>query len=758
MSDIASNNRLRRISLLAALVVPMFTACGGGSGGSTETPVTPPPAPAPGPTPGPATPPPASTTTLSLLAGNTDGAGNQDGAALTAARFGTTIGGMAVNSSGEVVIADSNNHLVRKLDANHEQVSTLAGGGGSVPSGTTSNYADGNGSVVRFYGPKAVATDAAGNTYVADTENHLVRKISASGTVTTLAGQAGLCGNRDGVGEAVRLCRPTSIAVDKAGTVYVSEINPYGAPYSSANPIRKITAAGAVSTLVSKASQYPTPVLNSAPPSKSYDPVLLAINSVGTLYAADPNDHIIRKYAADGQATVVSGTVGEHNEGSTDGPASAARFGALKAIAFDAADRLFVLDNYVSPTIRQIDGDGSATTLIRAQSCSINMAPGTLCTADQMVVKADGQFLVPEYGSYLGTYKYSQLRSYTRQGISTVVAGAPSIEGTDDGRGGSARFATPGSVALHPSGTLYLRDNNNRTIRTVQTDGMVHTVGKSGGHCAAVTGLGNDMLREPYTASVYIAPVATDSAGNLYTVDDARILKMRDCHVVLLADLKTLLDKAPNYIPHHASGIAVDSSGNVYVSTFRGAIFKIDTKNEVILFAGSVGAIGHVDGQGAAAKFSTLGDMTIDAAGNLYVIDGVLYGAANAAIGPTVRKITPSGMVSTLAGNPGAAPGYADGLGAGAVFSVSSGFGIPLQTASLAIDNKGNVYVTDPVNHVIRKIAPDGQVTTPVGKAWRQGFAAGDLPSIINRPTGIAVRDSMMYIAVPNAVLQVKLP
>lgn len=757
MSNTAFNERLRRISLLAALVAPMVTACGGGSGGSTETPSTPSPPPAPAPTPATPPPPPTSTTTLSLLAGNTDGAGNQDGAALTAARFSVRLGGMAVNSTGEVVIADSNNHLIRKIGAAHEQVSTLAGGGGPVRSdnlGITSNYADGNGSAARFYSPKAVAVDAAGNTYVADTDNHLVRKISTSGTVTTLAGQAGLCGNQDGVGNTARLCRPTSIAVDKAGTVYVSEINPSGPTYSSANPIRKITPAGEVSTLVSKASLYPTSVFFSGPPSDIYYPVFLAVDSAGTLYAADPNDHVIRKYAADGQATVVSGTVGENNQGSADGAASATKFGALKAIAFDAADRLFVLDNFGYPAIRRINNDGSATTLIRAQSCNTNMAPGTLCTADQMVVKADGQFLVPEYGAYLGTYKYAQLRSYTPQGASTVVAGAPSAEGMDDGLGGSARFDMPGSIALNPSGTLYVRDNNNRTIRTVQTDGVVRTLGKPGGHCASITGLGDDVLR-----AAYMAPLATDNAGALYSLDGARVLKTKDCQSMLLADLQALLEKAPNYITNHASGIAADNTGNVFVSTLKGAIFKIDTKGEVTLFAGSVGVVGHMDGQGAVAKFSALGNMTTDAAGNLYVIDGLFYNVANTMIGPTVRKITPSGTVSTLAGNPNAAPGYADGLGAVAVFSVSPpGSGFPLESASLAADNKGNVYVADPVNHVIRKIAPDGQVTTPVGQAWRQGFAAGDLPGIINRPAGIAIRDSMMYITVPNAVIQVKLP
>jgi len=156
MSNIASNERLRRISLLAALFAPMVTACGGGSGGSAETPSTPPP-------------PPAPTTTLSLLAGNTAGAGNQDGLTSTTARLSTVIGGMALTSAGEVVIADRGNNRIRKLSANHEQLSTLAGSGIYVaPGSQPPNYADGDGSSARFDKPNAVAVDAAGNTYVAD--------------------------------------------------------------------------------------------------------------------------------------------------------------------------------------------------------------------------------------------------------------------------------------------------------------------------------------------------------------------------------------------------------------------------------------------------------------------------------------------------------------------------------------------------------------------------------------------------------------
>lgn len=736
MTGVVSRIPFQRVGILAALIVPLLSACGGGG---ASAPV----------------PPPAPATALSLLAGNTDGAGNQDGTTPSTARLSAYLGGMAVTSAGEVIILDSGNNQIRKLSADHGQVSTLAGGGGWVAN-VPSNHADGNGSAARFYRPMGVAVDATGNTYVADTDNHLVRKISTAGAVTTLAGKAGVCGNEDGVGNSATFCSPTSIAVDKAGNVYVSEVKrSSGTLNPVANPIRKIAPTGEVTTLTSKASQYPTLVFISGPAIETYRQVHLATDSGDVLHAADPNDHVIRRYAANGQATVVSGVPAADNAGNADGSASAAKFSDLKAIAFDTANRLFILDWYGTPAIRQIGSDGSVTTLVRANSCNFagdgsGAGPGTLCTADQMTVTPDGRILVAEYGTRNSAIKYAQLRSYTQQGASVAVAGIPSAEGADDGQGSNARFSAPGSIALNPAGTMYVRDSGNRTIRTVQTNGLVRTLGKPDGHCAVITGQGDAVL------SSSTAPLATDGAGNLYTFDGARIFKTANCQAVLLADLAPWLDKVPTAFLGVASGITADTTGNVYVASLKGAIFKIDTKGEVTQFAGSLGTVGHVDGQGAAAQFSALGHMTTDAAGNVYVIDG-LYHDTNK-VGPTIRKITPSGLVSTLAGSPTAAPGYADGSAAAARFTVHLGMSWPGLTSSLAVDSKGNVYVTDPFNSVVRKIGTDGQVSTPVGQAWKYGFAEGDLPGIINRPTGIAVRDTMMYLSVPNAVVQVKLP
>jgi sugar lactone lactonase YvrE len=712
MPDTALNERLQRIGLLAALVVPMLTACGGGSSDSGEPPAPP--------------PPPAPATAVSLLAGNPISDGNQDGASKNSASFSTQVAGMALGPSGEVVIADTGNNLIRKLSANQEQVSTLAGGTGPGA----------------FNAPAAVAVDAAGNTYVADTGNHLVRKITPAGAVTTLAGQAGVCANQDGAGTSATLCSPSSIAVDKAGSVYVAEatghIDRSGTDPALAGRIRKITANGTVSTLVGQASQSPS---NMGYGVSAYKPVLLATDSAGTLYSADPNDKVIRKYTADGQATVVSG-----------GTASVARFGDFRAITFDPADRLFVLDNQSSnllgvlnqPSIRRVGSDGSVTTLVRTQGTCSPSTVRDLCQPFAMLAKADGQLLVAERSSgrdFLNPYL--QLRSYTEQGTYTVAAGPVVSTGTNDAQGADARFDNPWSLAASPSGTLYVRDKGNGTIRTVQSDGVVRTLGQPGGQCASITGLSSELLSREFA-------LATDGAGNLYTTIDSRILKLSKCEAVLLADLKPLMNR---FLSNALTGIAADTAGNVYVSTYLGAIYKVDIKGTATLFAGTEGTVGHRDGTGQAAQFAWLGQMATDAAGNVYVVDGLYYSAK---LGPTIRKITPEGVVTTLAGNPNAAPGHADGTGTAALFSVD--WRESLKTASLAVDKNGNVYVSDPANSVIRKITPAGQVSTLVGQVGRKGFAAGDLPGVINRPGGIAIRDSVLYASIANAVIQVKLP
>src|ERR1044071_8767092 len=199
---------------------------------------------------------------LELLAGDIGGPGNGDGTG-AAARFDQP-SGVAVDDAGNVYAADYANHTIRKVTADGV-VTTLAGSAGMFGS------ADGVGAAARFYHPVAVAVDRAGNVYAAD-YSHTIRKMTADRVVTTLAGTAGMAGSEDGTGAAARFYYPTSVAVDSTGNVYVTEA------YSST--IRKVTAGGVVTTLT-----------DSTGAAVHVSSALAAVDSTGNIYAAGPTAH-----------------------------------------------------------------------------------------------------------------------------------------------------------------------------------------------------------------------------------------------------------------------------------------------------------------------------------------------------------------------------------------------------------------------------------------------------------------------------------
>jgi acid phosphatase type 7 len=261
---------------------------------------------------------------VTTLAGSARQQGTNDGSG-SAARFYWPEG-IAVDDSGNVYVADSNNNTVRKITP-EGLVSTFAGTGGQT--GTN----DGVGSAARFNWPIGLALDRSGNLYVGDANNHTIRKITPAGVVTTLAGMPRTTGTNDGVGNAARFNEPFGTAVDGQGNVYVADY------YNHA--IRKITPAGAVTTLAGAAGVIGS---NDGPGllARFNSPTGVAVDSLGTVYVVDSLNYTMRKITPDGMVKTIAGLPGV--TGTNDGCGGLARFSYPYGIAVVATSNLVVAD------------------------------------------------------------------------------------------------------------------------------------------------------------------------------------------------------------------------------------------------------------------------------------------------------------------------------------------------------------------------------------------------------------------------------
>ena len=291
-----------------------------------------------------------------------------------------------------------------------------------------------------------------------------------------------------------------------------------------------------------------------------------------------------------------------------------------------------------------------------------------------------------------------------------------------DGIGTIASFAAPLEMDFDASGNMYLADHDNFRIRKITPATAVTTFAGSGSP-ATINGTG--------TTASFDGPsgIAVDAAGNIYVseVNGNVIRKITTAGVVstLAGDGSIGNTDGPGLAAKFNSpyGLAIDAAGNIYVADYYNhAIRKIDTAANVTTLAGNLGP-GDVDGPVASARFENPVALSIDAVGNIYVADVGNH---------KIRKITPTGMVTTLAGN--GIAGNVNGIGSAAQF---------YSPAGIAVDNKGNVYVTDYGTSLVRKITSTGVVTTVAGLVGTRGNTNGsNTMATFNYPSGIDIDPS----------------
>ena len=592
---------------------------------------------------------------VSTFAGSTEG--SADGAG-TAAQFNGPID-VAVDASGNLYVADSYNHLIRKITATGE-VSTLAG--------STRGFRDGDGTAAQFNDPAGVAVDAEGNVYVVDRSNHRIRKITATGEVSTLAGNT--WGLRNGTGTAAQFNNPHGVTTDSSGNLYVAD--------SLNNRIRKITATGEVSTFAGSTEDF----RNGAGIEAQFDfPSGVTVDAEGSVYVTDYFNHRIRKITATGEMSILAGA---GTSGSADGAGTAAQFYSPTGVTADSSGNVYVAD-LGNHRIRKITATGEVSTLA-GSTRGFRDGDGTAAEFDGpagVAVDSADNVYVADLGNH-------RIRKITPEGLVSTLAG--STEGFRDGAGTTAQFKYPTDVAVDAAGNVYVADASNHRIRLITATGEVSTLAGTG-RVGSTNGAG--------TAAEFDEPVgvAVDSSGNLYVADYGN---HRIRRITPTGEMSTLAGSTEGFRDgagieaqfDFPSGVTVDAEGNVYVTDyFNHLIRKITATGEMSFLAGA-GTSGSADGVGTAAQFYSPTGVTADSSGNLYVAD---YGNHR------IRKITATGEMSTLAGS---TEGSADGAGTTAQFN---------GPIDVAVDAEGNVYVTVYGNHRIRRITLTGEVSTLAG-------------------------------------------
>ncbi len=610
-----------------------------------------------------------------VAAGNgTPGFTGDGGPAIKAQLQPTFGGGVAVDSAGNLYIADWENSRIRKVDS----------------AGVITTIYD------QLFYPEAVAVDASDNLFIADTANNRILKRTPEGIVTTVAGGQLCQGSRLACGDggpatAAGLRTPSGVAVDASGNLYIAD--------RGDERIRKVDRSGIITTVAGNGKcGFDTSVCFSgdggpAVLAQLSAPSGVTVDGAGNLYIADSFNNRIRKVDSSGIITTVVGSgptgYGVGGFGGDGGRATAANLYFPYSVALDGAGNIFISDegNY---RIRKVDSLGIITTAGGNGTYGWG-GDGRQATNAELDF-CEGVFPAANGNVYIADTGNNRLRVVNSAGIITTAAGTGEFGFSGDGGPATAAtFESVISVAADSLGNVFITDSGNNRIRKIDTSGIINTVAGDG-----TAGSGGDGGPAILAQLNFPRGVTVDESGNLFITDtlNHRIRKVDSFGIITTV--------AGNGIPGFSgdggpatsaqlsgpTNVILDTSGNLYIadsSNFR--IRKVDSSGIITTVAGN-GIQGYSGDGGPAilAEFNYPTDVAVDKAGNLFVADD---GSNN------LRRINTSGIISTIAGDGTAGFGGDGGPAKLAKFNRPIG---------LELDESGNIYIADFVNSRVRII------------------------------------------------------
>jgi hypothetical protein len=638
--------------------------------------------------------------------------------------------GVAADGAGNTYFAADAWNVVFRVDAATGQLTRFAGNG-------TVGYAGDGGAATSaaLHEPAGVAVDAAGNVYIADNGNNVVRKVS-NGVITTFAGTAGVgsfgYSGDNGPATGATLRGPTGVAVDTAGNVYIAD--------AGNNAIRKVSN-GVITTFAGNGTPDYSGDNGPATSAALLGPTGVAVDTAGNVYIADAGNNVIREVSS-GVITTFAGTKGTIGYSGDNGPAIGATFDYPAGVAADGSGNVYIAD-IDNNAIRKV-AKGVMTTFAGDGTSGYSGDNGPPPGAE---LNHPGGVAVDGAGNvYIADMTNNVIRKVSKGAIATLAGGGSVIFG-DNGPAKDAALFSPFGVAADASGNVYIADTSDNAIRKV-SDGVITTFagsgiyGYSGDNGAAI----GAALNQPYD-------VAADASGNVYIADTLNnvIRKVSNGVITTFAGNGCCYPgetgdnlAATSVALRSPTGVAVDSAGNVYIADLGNNVVRKVSNGAITTIAGN-GTRGYSGDGGPAtsAAFIMPSAVAVDASGSVYILDNGAH---------VIREVS-NGWIATIAGN------GTNGFSGDGGPATSAGLFAP---AGVAVDRAGNVYISEngPIN-VIRKVS-NGIITTIAGNET-SGYSGDNGPATsaeLSCPYGVAVdaEGSVYFADACNQVIRVLAP
>jgi uncharacterized protein (TIGR03437 family) len=668
---------------------------------------------------------------ITTIAG-TDSSFSGDGKSALQAPLGN-ISGLAIDRNGNLLVADPDNRIAVRIDGKGilhviagNGIGGFSGDGGPATSASLSYFPP----------PCAIAVDGTGNIFISD--NVRVRKVTPDGLIGTFAGGGQSDPGDGGPAPQAKLGLVTGIAMDGNGNVLIAE--------TGNHRIRKIDANGIITTIAGNGRPGFSGDGGPAAGATLNGPAGISVDPQGNILITDVLNGRVRRITPDGVINTIVGGGSRLPDGI---PGTSAELVYPGAAVADRNGTVYVFEQPYGVVKVAPDGRASLLTSFQVDNFGGDGGPSTAAYVQGARGNANGLALDDSGNLYVADGAHGRIRKIDSGGIITTIAGNGLFRFTgDEGPATIAVLDLPVGVATGPGGDIFISDNKNYRVRAVRPDGTIHTVAGSG------LNIGNFSKDNQQATTIGLGGpgyMAADGAGDLYIADVAAVIRVNpDGTIGLIVnaphDLGFSGDGGParNAAASLIKGLALDPAGNLYFSdqnnhrvrrvTPDGAISTYagtGAVDPVSSYDGSRGPVVHrgsFSGDGGPASQATLnepGGLALDSGGNLYILDSR---------NERIRKVTPDGTISTIAGNGQLGP---------------SGDGGPAIQASLyqtvwsgiVTGGDGTIYFSDYT--YVRQITPDGIISKFAGTGTSEvGFRGDGGPpenALFGIPSGLAL-------------------